>query len=698
MTENPTRLGPQDWISLFGACDASVMTPQSPQEIREDQFDFDDMRSTSILSAMTDLNATAVFAKDTSGRYIYLNELLCSLLNLSRDDILGRTAGGLFPKELAATIDEYDTRILREGQAYAGKIQLTLQGGVPHVAQITKAPLRNRSGTIIGVIGVVEELAPFTGVPRCWDTLTFLDALFRYCSDGIILTRQKQTVLKASKAMQEVWGMSEAEIVSAGPWALVDRSDIRFTRVMAERDRRGFARGIFRARKKNGALFEVEASTISFSVDGEAGLACWIVRNVSEMRRTEDLNQRWRKMFYGSELGIAVVRISDMTLVEVSPAFALERGYRPEELEGRRVAVLCAPELHATIPKMAERITRYGKYAWESIHVRKDGTRYPVLMNCTALLDAQGRQTHHLVYTLNLSALNRTETMLKAVVEGSLAPMILLGPGGEILLVNNAWSEYTQAVGAEPESISVGANLIEACEEGAREAEANIPQETLAEAARALRKMLRGEMRRFALEYPCVTPQSERWFKAECTTFIIDGLNHAVLIHHEITDRVIAAKRLEAQTKTLTERARELDEMNTALRVLLNQREKERQELHSQVLSNIREMIVPGLEAIRQDPSCSVQARDRANAIIQHFESILSPFNPAQNLAEMGLTPTEARVVSLVRSGLTSKEIAEMLHISPHTVHYYRTKIRKKLDMAGCRQGLRGLLASKPCA
>jgi PAS domain S-box-containing protein len=699
MSDDSLRRCPQDWVTLFSACDASVLTARQFHELADPSVhELDDLQVSSILNALAFSASTAVFAKNAAGKYIFLNDPFCKALNLSHADIIGSTASELFSEELARKIDEHDQNIMRRGQIHTGRIQLTLSSGAPHVAHITKAPLRNHLGAIIGIIGIIEDLAPIaSGGIQAWDTINLLDALFRHCTDGILVTSQKRDVIKANQAIQDIFGMSESEIIDTGPWVLADRSDTRFARIMAERERCGFAKGVFHARKKNGALFEAEASTIQFKADGES-LACWIVKDVSALKQAENLSQRWRRMFYGSGLGLAVVQLSDMTLLEVSPSFALERGYRPEELEGLHVSTLCPPERHAQIPALGEAIARYGRHVWEAEHVRKDGSRFPVLMDCTALLDDQGRLTHHLVYTLNLSPLKRIETMLKAVVEGSLAPMILLGPGGDILIANNAWQEYIMAVGEEPKRIGVGANLIEACEIATKRNAPHIASETLAEGARALRKLLRGDIRQYALEYSCATAQGERWFKAECSSFIIDGLPHAILAHHEITASVNASKRLEAQTNALKERARELDEMNTALRVLLNQRERERQELHSQVLSNIREMIVPGLEAIRQDPSCSIQARDRANAIIQHFESILSPFNPAQNLAEMGLPPTESRVVSLVRSGLTSKEIAEMLHISPHTVHYYRTKIRKKLDLAGCRQGLRGLLAAKPCS
>lgn len=45
------------------------------------------------------------------------------------------------------------------------------------------------------------------------------------------------------------------------------------------------------------------------------------------------------------------------------------------------------------------------------------------------------------------------------------------------------------------------------------------------------------------------------------------------------------------------------------------------------------------------------------------------------------LTERESEITALIASGLTNKEIAEKLHLSPHTVHSHRKNITKKLGV-----------------
>jgi len=45
------------------------------------------------------------------------------------------------------------------------------------------------------------------------------------------------------------------------------------------------------------------------------------------------------------------------------------------------------------------------------------------------------------------------------------------------------------------------------------------------------------------------------------------------------------------------------------------------------------------------------------------------------------LTTTEFQVAGLIARGKTTLEIADLLHISPHTVGAHRNSIRRKLDL-----------------
>ncbi len=62
--------------------------------------------------------------------------------------------------------------------------------------------------------------------------------------------------------------------------------------------------------------------------------------------------------------------------------------------------------------------------------------------------------------------------------------------------------------------------------------------------------------------------------------------------------------------------------------------------------------------------------------------------------AESALTAREAEILDLIARGLTSKQIARHLNISPYTVNTHRDNLRRKLgahngaQLASCRASL----------
>ena len=65
----------------------------------------------------------------------------------------------------------------------------------------------------------------------------------------------------------------------------------------------------------------------------------------------------------------------------------------------------------------------------------------------------------------------------------------------------------------------------------------------------------------------------------------------------------------------------------------------------------------------------------------QQFKNVHQDFNSVLSLRYPKLTPTELKVCSLIKTGLTSKEIANLLFITHRTVELHRTRIRKKLEL-----------------
>jgi len=191
--------------------------------------------------------------------------------------------------------------------------------------------------------------------------------------------------------------------------------------------------------------------------------------------------------------------------------------------------------------------------------------------------------------------------------------------------------------------------------------------------------------------------KSELWMKN--VIYPITGLDGIVtrvaLFSHDITELKNAEKELRKSRDQLEELVKErtanLEETNTALKVLLEKREMDKQELEEKILYNTMELILPTLEKLK-----SGNKNDMENARLEIIESnlrdIVSPFSHRLSSRFYKLTPTELEIANLIKFGKTTKDIGDMLNLSDNTIQFHRANIRKKLGINNQKTNLRSHL------
>ena len=151
----------------------------------------------------------------------------------------------------------------------------------------------------------------------------------------------------------------------------------------------------------------------------------------------------------------------------------------------------------------------------------------------------------------------------------------------------------------------------------------------------------------------------------------------------DVTEHMRLRRALEASEQSLREQAAALEDANTALRVILDQRNRDRADLEQTIVSNAEMLIVPLLERLRNRLGASPEAI-YADAAMQNLRQLVHPFARALDAmagAEARLTVREREIANLIRTGKTSSEIAEALFISPATVAFHRRNLRRKLGL-----------------
>lgn len=140
-------------------------------------------------------------------------------------------------------------------------------------------------------------------------------------------------------------------------------------------------------------------------------------------------------------------------------------------------------------------------------------------------------------------------------------------------------------------------------------------------------------------------------------------------------------------------RTNELEEVNSALRVLLKQKVKDKTEFEEKVMLNVKELILPYIEKLKKR---RLDAKSMAYLSIleSNLKDIVSLFVHKLSSKHSSLTPAEIQIAQLVGAGRTTKDMAELLNVSRRTIESHRQNIRMKAGLHGKKANLRSHLLS----
>lgn len=151
------------------------------------------------------------------------------------------------------------------------------------------------------------------------------------------------------------------------------------------------------------------------------------------------------------------------------------------------------------------------------------------------------RSVNRLLQTLEQreAALKNSEVFRRAIFDSVKAEVAALDGNGVITAVNAPWLRFVEQItnpldpGQTPYS-SIGVNYLLICDTAVAAGE-----DDGAAVGAGIRSVLDGRQDSFSFEYPCHSPQEQRWFQTVVTPLKLPG-GGAVVSHTDITERVQA--------------------------------------------------------------------------------------------------------------------------------------------------------------
>ena len=162
-----------------------------------------------LLNTIVDTLPVGVFVKDPAGRFQMVNPAFAAISGADPEQLVGKTTMDLpgFNPQAAAQVRQSDEQVLAEGRVMEMEDLSTFsRDGQAVWIHAYKSPLRDDDGTIVGIVGVTEDVS---AKRRAEDELrasrTLLQTVFDTIPTGIAVKDREGRYVSANRAICELW-------------------------------------------------------------------------------------------------------------------------------------------------------------------------------------------------------------------------------------------------------------------------------------------------------------------------------------------------------------------------------------------------------------------------------------------------------------------------------------------------------------
>ena len=511
-----------------------------------------------------------------------------------------------------------------------------------------------------------------------------------------ILVAQDGKLVFTNSAISDVLGYTKEELAShPNPFDLIhpdDRAMVlerHMKRLKGEKDPETYP---YRVITRDGSIKWVEVTGVRIDWRGKPSTLNFFT-DISESKRAEDAlresEAKYRRLVQQSKDAIFLVNLEDKTFF-ASPACYGIFGYDAEEFmeDSGLTAKIVHPESRRQYDKFWQQYKANGvfpEHVQEWAWMRKDGQTVYTENIFTNIFNEQGMVIGFQTIARDITerkhaeeTLRESEKKYRDLVENISDVIYSADSDGVITYIGPAIESILDYSPSE----FIGKLFFEF-----------VYKEDLTRMKKRFEEILSGHIK--PSEYRFLSKSGEiRWISASSKPVFLE--NHIIGIQGVLTDnteRKRAEIALKEKEQTLERQAQRLEEVNTALKVLLEHRGEEKKKSEENILSNVQKLIFPYIEKL-ESSRLGDKNKTYIGIIKSNLKELISPFANKLSSKYAILTPTEIQVADLIKHGRRSKEIASLLNVSPKAISFHRGNIRRKLGLVNKKMNLRSHLQS----
>ena len=264
---------------------------QLQQEISERyQIELKLEQERNILRTLFDALPDAIYVKDVQSRFITCNARQAYLAGVdSPEELIGKTDLDLFPEHGAAYYAD-EQSVLRTGQSIINREEpIGEKVGSQQWHLTSKVPLRDKEGTVIGIVGVGHDI---TERKQAEETLRTHSQILYSMGEGVAFVDAEGVIRYTNPSYEQMFGYSPGELIGQHVSTLNGFPPEIHSRVVNEvltaLERGQMWEGEFTDRKKDGTVIYTHARISPYEYRGEI----WSVTVEEDITERKEVEKR----------------------------------------------------------------------------------------------------------------------------------------------------------------------------------------------------------------------------------------------------------------------------------------------------------------------------------------------------------------------------------------------------------------------
>ncbi|MBU7585417.1 MAG: PAS domain S-box protein [Nostoc sp. TH1S01] len=364
------------------------------------------------LQAILDHSAAAIYVIDINNRFVLINRYVEQLLNMTQEQIIGKSLYELWTPEFADAFAANNHQVITHGLPIKVEEVVPFDDGL-HTYFSVKFPLKDAEGVIYAVCGLSTDI---TDRKLAEESLTRFHKAIESTSDAICMSDITGTVNYLNSGFSEIYGYSLEEFQAAGGAVSIFKYSAELNKVLTAVTSGESWRGEVTMQTLSGRLLQIylRANAIKDATGKITGFV-GIHTDITPRKQAEEgLKLRDRAIAASSNgIIIADASISNGPIIYVNPAFERMTGYSAAEVIGTSFRLFQSADIEQSGLQELNAAMQADKGCTVVLrNYRKNGSLWWNELNISPVYDADGVLTHYIGIQTDITERKQTETVL----------------------------------------------------------------------------------------------------------------------------------------------------------------------------------------------------------------------------------------------------------------------------------------------